>query len=56
MNVPLKYIPKHLSKKDKKIQKKQLMISRKKYEKGLYISRLSVKTFKSKKCNVFSIY
>ncbi len=49
MNVPLKYIPKHLSKKDKKIQKKQLMISRKKYEKGLYISRLPVKTFKSKK-------
>ena len=48
MNIPLKYIPTKLSNKDKKTQKKQLIKSRKKYIKGLFINRLPLKTFKSK--------
>lgn len=47
INVPLRYIPKRLSKKDKKIQKKELLRSRKAYKKGKYYTRKKVKTFKS---------
>lgn len=45
INVPLRYIPKRLSKKDKKIQKKELLRSRKAYKKGKYYTRKKVKTF-----------
>ena len=47
INVPLRYVPKRLSKKDKKTQKKELLRSRKAYKKGKYYTRKKVKTFKS---------
>ena len=49
MNVPIKYLPKRLTKKDKKKQAKQLKKSRDAYKKGIYIHRKPVKSFKSKK-------
>jgi hypothetical protein len=49
MNVPIKYIPKRLSKKDKAKQKKQLKKSRNAYKKGIYIHRKPLKSFKNKK-------
>ena len=49
MNIPIKYLPKKLTKKDKKILKKELIKSRKGYIKGNYIIRKKVKSFKSKK-------
>tara|TARA_B100001093_G_scaffold232611_1_gene223016 strand:+ start:1148 stop:1636 length:489 start_codon:yes stop_codon:yes gene_type:complete len=49
MNVPIKYLPKKLSKKDKLKQKKQLKKSRKAYKKGIYIHRKKLDSFKSKK-------
>jgi hypothetical protein len=49
MNVPIKYIPKRLSKKDKAKQKKQLKKSRAAYKKGIYIHRKPLKSFKNKK-------
>ena len=49
MNVPKRYIPKNLTKKDKQKQRNQLKLSRKAYKKGKYIIRQKVKSFKSKK-------
>ena len=49
MNVPIKYITKLLSKKDKAKQKKQLKKSRAAYKKGIYIHRKPLKSFKNKK-------
>tara|TARA_X000000368_G_scaffold136929_1_gene107585 strand:+ start:2537 stop:3028 length:492 start_codon:yes stop_codon:yes gene_type:complete len=49
MNIPIKYLPKKLTKKDRKILKKELNKSRKGYKKGKYIKRKKVKSFKSKK-------
>tara|TARA_B100000965_G_scaffold229795_1_gene192427 strand:+ start:2905 stop:3393 length:489 start_codon:yes stop_codon:yes gene_type:complete len=49
MNVPKRYIPKNLTKKDKQKQRNQLKLSRKAYKKGKYIIRKKVKSFKSKK-------
>ena len=49
MNVPLKYLPKRLTKKDKKKQAKQLKKSKKAYKKGIYIHRKPVDSYKSKK-------
>lgn len=49
MNVPIKYIPKRLTKKDKEKQKKQLKKSRAAYKKGIYIDRKPLKSFKNKK-------
>ena len=49
MNVPLKYLPKRLTKKDKKKQAKQLKKSRTAYKKGIYIHRKPVDSYKSKK-------
>ena len=46
--VPQRYVPKNLSKKDKKKQKKELKKSRKAYKKGKYHTRKKVKSFKSK--------
>ena len=49
MNVPIKYLPKRLTKKDRKILKKELKKSRKGYKKGKYVTRKKVTSFKSKK-------
>lgn len=49
MNVPVKYLPKRLSKKDKAKQKKQLKKSRAAYKKGIYINRKPLTSFKNKK-------
>ena len=49
IKVPMRYLPKHLSKKDKAKQKKMLNKSRKLYKKGIYFTREKVKSFKSKK-------
>ena len=49
MNIPVKYLPFRLSKKDKKRQKRELKKSRKLYKKGKYYTRKKVKSFKSKK-------
>ena len=49
MNVPIKYLPKRLTKKDKAKQKKQLKKSRAAYKKGIYINRKPLKSFKNKK-------
>ena len=49
MNVPLKYVPKRLTRKDKKKQAKQLKKSRASYKKGIYIHRKPLDSYKSKK-------
>tara|TARA_B100000787_G_scaffold12268_1_gene9049 strand:- start:7403 stop:7891 length:489 start_codon:yes stop_codon:yes gene_type:complete len=49
MNLPLRYIPKNLTKKDKLKQKNQLKKSRNFYKKGRYFTREKLKSFKSKK-------
>ena len=47
-SVPKRYVPKQLSKKDKKKQAKELKRSRKAYKKGKYYTRKKMKSFKSK--------
>ena len=47
-NVPRRYIPSFLTKKDKKKQSKALRRSRRAYKKGKYYTRKKVKSFKSK--------
>ena len=49
--VPIKYVPKRLTRKDKKKARKELKKSRKAYKKGKYYTRKKVKSFKSKKSN-----
>ena len=51
LNVPKRYIPKILSKRDTKKQKQYLRKSRKLYKKGVYYERPKLKTFKSKPSN-----
>jgi len=46
--VPIKYIPKRLTKKDKKKQKNELLKSRKRYKKKKYYTRKKLKSFKNK--------
>ena len=46
--IPQKYVPKRLTRKDKKKQKRELKKSRKQYKKGKYYTRKKVKSFKSK--------
>ena len=48
VNVPQRYVPRNLTKKDKKKQKKQLLKSRKNYKKGKYHTRKKIASFKSK--------
>lgn len=48
VNVPQRYVPRNLTKKDKKKQKRQLLKSRKNYKKGNYYTRKKVSSFKSK--------
>jgi hypothetical protein len=47
--MPQKYIPKHLSNKDKNKQIKELIKSKNKYYKNKYYIRKKIKSFKSKK-------
>ena len=49
MKVTLRYLPKRLTRKDKKRQFKSLVKSRKLYKKGIYYTRKPVKSFISKK-------
>ena len=49
MKVNIKYLPKKLSRKDKKKQSKMLIKSRKLYKKGIYYNRKPVKSFKTTK-------
>jgi len=49
--IPLRYLPKNLTFKDKKKQIKMLKKSRKLYKKGIYYTRKNIKSFKSKKSN-----
>jgi len=48
VNVPQRYIPKNLTKKDKNKQRKQLLKSRKNYIKGKYYTRKKISSYKSK--------
>jgi len=48
MDYSNKYVPKSLSEKDKKLQKKQLKKSAEDYDKGKYTGRKKLKSFKSK--------
>ena len=54
MKINLRYLPKVLSKKDKKKQIKNLVKSRKLYKKGKYFTRKNVSSFKSKPSNHIS--
>jgi hypothetical protein len=47
-NVPKRYVPKTLNKRDKIKARKELNLSRKLYKKGKYYTRKKVKSFKSK--------
>jgi len=49
--VPIKYVPKRLTRKDKKKARKELKKSRKAYKKGKYYTRKRLKSYKSKKSN-----
>jgi len=51
MKITLRYLPKRLTRKDKKNQKKELLKSRRLYKKGIYYTRKNVKSFTSKKSN-----
>ena len=48
MDYSNKYVPKSLSEKDKKLQRKQLKKSAEDYEKGKYTPRKKLKSFKSR--------
>ena len=47
-NVPIKYLPKRLTKKDRSKYAKELKKSRKAYKRQKYVTRKKVKSFKSK--------
>ena len=49
IKVPLRYLPKNLTKKDKQKQVKMLLKSRKLYKKNTYFTRSTLKSYKSKK-------
>lgn len=49
MKINLRYLPKRLTRKDRKRQGRELMRSRRLYKKGIYHSRPKVTSFKSKK-------
>jgi hypothetical protein len=48
-HVPIRYLPKMLSKKDRKIQTQNLIKSRKLYKKKQYFKRPSISSFKSRR-------
>ena len=47
MNIPERYIPQNLSNRDKKIQRKNIVKSRKLYRKNKYFTRPKLSSFKS---------
>ena len=49
MFIPNNYVPKQLTRKDKKKQKRQILKSRRQYKKKKYFTRKKVSSFKSKK-------
>ncbi len=49
MSIPYRYLPNMLNNRDRALQKKNLLKSRKQYRKGKYFQRPKVKTFKTKK-------
>jgi hypothetical protein len=49
MSIPIKYLPKRLTLKDRKQQLRQLKKSKNAYNKHIYITRKKVKSYKSKK-------
>ena len=49
MRINLRYLPKKLTKKDRKIQSKMLIKSRRLYKKGKFYTRKAIPSFKSKK-------
>jgi hypothetical protein len=49
MKINLRYLPKRLTRKDRKKQGKQLIKSRRLYKKGIYHTRPKMSSFKSKK-------
>ena len=51
MKINVRYLPKILSRKDKKVQAKNLVKSRKLYKKGKYFTRRNLSSFKSKPSN-----
>ena len=51
MNIPIRYLPSYLSKKDKVLQIKSLSKSRKLYQKRSYFERPKLKSFKNKPSN-----
>ena len=48
-NIPRKYVPKHLTRKDKKKQYREIMKSKKMYKKGKYHIRKKIKGYKTRK-------
>jgi DNA invertase Pin-like site-specific DNA recombinase len=46
--INLRYLPKRLTKKDKKLQSDMLVKSKKLYKKGIYFTRKPIKSFRSK--------
>jgi len=44
-NIPLTYLPKRLSRKDRKRQYHQLLLSRKAYQKGKYVNRPQISSY-----------
>jgi len=44
-HIPIRYLPKRLTRKDRKQQYQQLLLSRKAYKKGRYISRRTVSSY-----------
>jgi len=48
MKIPIRYLPKSLSKKDKKKQLKMLIHSRKQYKNKNYYTRKKIPSFQSK--------
>jgi len=49
MSIPIRYIPKSLTSKDTKKQRRNILKSRKLYKKGIYYQRPKVKSFHSQK-------
>ena len=49
--VPVRYLPIHLTKKDKETQSKMLMKSRKMYKRGKYFTRPKITSYKNKPSN-----
>ena len=49
MKINKRYLPKRLTKKDRGVQARMLLKSRKMYKKGIYYTRKKVSSFKSKK-------